>query len=176
MNMLIADLGILFSLAITLLLMSSFVFLLITKVPYVPSSKSIVEALFNQFKFPAGATFVDVGSGDGRVVFRAEKNGLKASGYEISTMPYLLGLLWKLIYSSKAELYCRNFNKQNLNQYQYVYCYLFPEIVDQVWAKIKKECPPGTTLICNTFALKSEKPVRTIIDHKQKPILYFYQT
>ena len=175
MNLFFANIGLILSLAITLLLISSFVFLVITKVPYVPSKKSIVEELFKQFQFPVKATFADVGSGDGRVVYYAEKHGLISSGYEISTLPYLLSLFWKLIYRSRSKIYCRNFQKQDLSQYQYIYCYLFPEIVDQVWQKIQKESPSGTYFICNTFALKSVQPLKVIKDHKQKPILYIYQ-
>lgn len=176
MNLLLADLGLFFAIGITLMLLSSFLFLIITRVPYVPSKKSIIRELFLQFKFPPKATFADVGSGNGRVVFYAEKHGLQSSGYEISPLPYLLSLIWKLIYRSPAKIYYRNFKKQDLSQYQYIYCYLFPEIVDQVWQKLKKESPPGTYFICNTFALKSIQPIRTILDKKQKPILYIYQT
>jgi len=63
-----------------------------------------------------------------------------------------------------------------LSNAQYVYCYLFPELVGPAWEKIKKENPAGTYFIANTFALKSVEPIQVIHDHKQKPKIYIYQT
>lgn len=154
----------------------SYLLLIFIKVPYVPSAGSVVRLLFDNFTFQKGQTFIDIGAGGGKIVFQAEKHGLQAIGYEISPMPYLISIFVKPFLRSQATLYFRNFIKADLSNADYIYCYLFPELIEEIWPKIKKECRPGTYFICNTFKLKSVRPVQIIEDQKQKPRIFIYQT
>jgi hypothetical protein len=52
------------------------------KVFFAPSKKEIIEEFFKIYPFEKNKIFFDLGSGDGRVVFLAEKKGLKAYGIE----------------------------------------------------------------------------------------------
>ncbi len=161
---------------LALLMLSSVYSLFSTKVPFVPSSKKLVKLLFQTVNFKKGATFIDLGAGDGRVLFQAEKVGLKAIGYEISLLPYLLYLFFRGIFQSQVKIHLDDYNKKDLSQAQYIYCYLFPELVASAWEKVKQECPSGTYFIANTFALKTSQPVQVIKDHQQKPKIFIYQT
>jgi len=59
--------------------------------PYVPATEQQVANVLAAIKSSKGATLVDVGSGDGRVVLAAAKNGLRAHGVELN--------LWLVLYS-----------------------------------------------------------------------------
>jgi hypothetical protein len=170
------DIAMFLMVGFTLLLLATTISFFFIKIPSVPSSRRLLNLLFEQMKFEKGATFVDLGAGGGRVLFQAEKHGLAAHGYEISILPYLWSLMSKALRRSKVALNFANFFKQDLSKAKYVYCYLFSETVAEAWDKVKAENPAGTYFITNTFRLKSEKPVRTLLDHKQKPKIFIYQT
>jgi hypothetical protein len=173
---LLKDILLFLMIGFTMLMLVTTISFFFIKIPSVPSSRRLLNLVFDQIEFSPNATFIDVGSGGGRVVFKAAKHGLQSHGYEISMLPYLWSLGAKLALQSKAQLHFANFFKADLRHAKYIYCYLFPETVLEVWEKIRRENPPGTYLITNTFNLKSEKPIKTLYDHKQKPKIYIYQT
>lgn len=173
---LLKDIAMFIMVGFTLLLLATTISFFFIKIPSVPSSRRLLNLLFKQMSFEKGAHFVDLGAGGGRVVFQAEKHGLKAHGYEISILPYLWSLISKTLTRSKANLLFADFFRQDLKHAKYIYCYLFSETVAKAWDKIKAENPAGTYFITNTFRLKSEKPVQTLLDHNQKPKIFIYQT
>lgn len=150
-------------------------YLFVTHVPYVPSKTKELKKFLQEFKPAKDALFVDLGCGDGKVLFLAEQFGVQPLGYEVSPLPYLLALIDKLIKSSKARLLFRNFLKADFSKADLIYCYLLPELTNTAYQKARKECRPGTYFICNTFSLKSVQPLKTYFDQKQKPKLFIYK-
>jgi hypothetical protein len=69
-----------------------------------------------------GLRFVDLGSGDGRFVFRAAQEGLfdHCVGYEINPLLYLWSQAWRLVGGprvwSTTSFYCRDIWKVDLRQ------------------------------------------------------------
>ncbi|XP_073411813.1 ATP synthase subunit C lysine N-methyltransferase isoform X1 [Dendrobates tinctorius] len=55
--------------------------------PFVPATEIQMENIFKMLMFRSG-TFVDIGSGDGRIVIAAAKKGFQAVGYELN--PWLV--------------------------------------------------------------------------------------
>ncbi|XP_073534469.1 ATP synthase subunit C lysine N-methyltransferase isoform X2 [Phyllobates terribilis] len=55
--------------------------------PFVPATELQMENIFKMLMFRSG-TFVDIGSGDGRIVIAAAKKGFQAVGYELN--PWLV--------------------------------------------------------------------------------------
>ena len=90
-------------------------------------------------------------------------------------LPYLIARLYKLFTRSKCEIILGNFFKINLNQADLIFCYLYPEIVTEVYHKAVKECRPGTIMISNTFSVKDVKPTKIVYNKKNKPQIYYYQ-
>lgn len=158
-----------------LLLLTGLSYLFYTRIPYVPSKTRELEKFLSEQSPDKNNHFYDLGAGDGRVLFLAEKFGLQPIGYEVSPLPYLLARLGKIFRRSKARIYFKNFLKANLKDAKYVYCYLFPEMTGTLYEKACRECRPGTYFICNTFSLKSVRPEQTYFDKKQKPKLFIYK-
>lgn len=159
-----------------LMVLTAISFIFFTRIPYVPSKLELLQKYFRENPPEEGKKFYDLGAGDGRVLFLAEKEGLNATGYEISPLPFLLGKIQQIFTGSKVKLLFKNFLKQNISDANYVYCYLFPKLTEDSFQKVKTECKPGTYFICNTFSLKSQKPESTLESTKSKNKLYIYKT
>lgn len=160
---------------VNILLLTSFFSFIRTKVPYVPSSRKIIKNLFQNYQFTPNKNFIDLGAGDGKVLFEAEKNGLIAQGYEITILPYLFYLILKFFRHSKIKIKYQNFLQANLKNADYIYCYLLPELLQSAWEKTSKESKKGTIFISNTFKLKDIKPFKVIPTKSSKNKIYLYK-
>ncbi len=145
--------------------------------PFVPSDIKFLEKIFKAAKFERGKKFLDIGSGDGRVVRLAvNKYGLKGVGIELQ--PYLV---WYSRFRSKAanenktEFIRRNFFQGKLPQADYIYFYLFPGTVEKLGKKIAAECPTGTTIISRAFEIKCLKNKLTKKIEEGGRRAYFYR-
>lgn len=67
-----------------------FTFDLFLELPYVAAKKKQVEAIINIANIKPGEIVVDLGSGDGRLLFAAARKGAIAIGYEINPFLVLL--------------------------------------------------------------------------------------
>ncbi len=79
---------------VTLLLLAvliGFIFFAIDsffELPFIPAKKSKVPTIIKLAQIKPGDTVIDLGSGDGRLLFAAAKLGARAIGYELN--PYLV--------------------------------------------------------------------------------------
>ncbi|MHA1341944.1 MAG: hypothetical protein ACTSRZ_18905 [Promethearchaeota archaeon] len=52
--------------------------------PYLPTSIEVIDAIFKKLNLPKDSLVYDLGSGDGRIIFKAiTEYGLKGIGFEI---------------------------------------------------------------------------------------------
>lgn len=58
--------------------------------PYVATKKEKIDTIIKLAQIKKGQTVVDLGSGDGRLLFESARRGVFAVGYEIN--PFLIGL------------------------------------------------------------------------------------
>jgi ribosomal protein L11 methylase PrmA len=126
--------------------------------PFVPSNRKTIEKMLKVAKIKRGERVVDLGCGDGRIVFRAEKQfGARAEGYEISILVWLLAQLNRLIKGAKASIYRRSFFKADISQTDVVFCYLLPEVMQKLSPKLRKELKKGARIISASFSLHDWK-------------------
>jgi predicted RNA methylase len=141
------------------ILLSLFLFYDIkNRVFFTPSQRKIIEEFFKIYPFEENKIFFDLGSGDGRVVFLAEKKGLKAYGIENNPTLYFFSSFLKRIYKSKAVFIREDLRKAEIEKADYIYLYLLPkflgEIEDDLFSKIKN----GAKVISFCFEFKKRKP------------------
>ena len=125
--------------------------------------------------------FVDLGSGDGRVVFRAAREGLfdKSVGYEINPALHIFANFRRLItprYWTNTQFYMRDLWKIPLHQYDVVAVYGLSPIMQRLGTKLEKELKPGSIVLSNVFAIPGWRVSDTSASGgKEKEGVYLYQ-
>lgn len=146
----------------------------ITKTPFYPSRIKKLEQLFNNNELAINndTKFVDIGSGDGRIITWAAKKGASAEGVEYNPFLTLLSRVRFLLSGTgnKAKVYNRNFNNHAYYNYNLVYMYLYSSYMNPLAEKLLKELPQGSIIITNTFKIEHLEPYK-IVDG-----FYFYKT
>ncbi|SRR5260221_4568066 len=134
----------------------------LTKTPFYPSSVKKLEQMVKDgdLKIPENSVFVDIGSGDGRIVLWAAKKGMKAEGIEFNPFLSLFSrmILFLNRASKKTIIHNKDFFKHNYSKYNMAYLYIFPEFMDKLKDKLFSEMPKGSLIITNTFKFNNLKP------------------
>ena len=144
--------------------------------PWVPSSKRTIELMLKEARLKKGETIFDLGCGDARLLIRAEKKyGTHGIGYEHAPFAYFFAHLYKILSRSKVILRCKNLLNAPLQETDVIFLYLGPDLSKKLAPKIKKECKPGTRIICNTFHLPGMEPERKIPKSKTHNTVYLYK-
>ncbi len=102
--------------------------------------------------------FVDLGSGDGRVVFRAAREGIfaKSIGYEINPALHIVANVRRILtprYWSTTNFYMADLWKTKLHQYDVVAIYGLPPIMERLGHKLEQELRPGSIVVSNVFEI-----------------------
>ncbi|KAJ0173059.1 hypothetical protein K1T71_011235 [Dendrolimus kikuchii] len=131
--------------------------------PYVPAT---TEQLVGVTKVLAGRSgrLLDVGSGDGRIVFTAAKLGFEADGVELNP--------WLVFYSRLSALFnrdCRNTKfyrrdlwKFSLRPYENIVIFGVEQMMQDFEKKLTQETTSGTVVIVCRFPLPNMVPVETV--------------
>lgn len=151
---------------------------LITRIPFVPTTKRTTEKLIKVAKLKKNQKVLDLGCGDGRLLFAAEaEQKISAIGYEISPIPYLIAKIKKFLKKSQVKIKMKNFLKEDISSADIIFVYLIPDVMPKLSKKLKNECKKGTKIISNTFRIKELEP--TEIHKKNKklklPNIYVYE-
>lgn len=165
-------------LILTLLMLITAMVSLFIRVPFVPTKKRVMEKMIKVAQLKKNEVVYDLGCGDGRLLFEAEKNKkILAKGYELAPIPYLLAQMNKIITRSRTSLHMANFFSANLKDANVIFCYLGPETMKNLYTKIKKECKKGTRIISNTFSIHGVKPSKVWLrdDEQKLPTIYLYE-
>ena len=146
---------------------------LTTGVPWAKVPRANVAKIFKEFGLPAGSLIYDLGAGDGRVLFAAEKFGYRAMGFELSLYPYVEVWLRKLLFRSRIVIKRRDFFKENLSQADAVFIFLVGKIIARVGEKLKPELKKGALIISYGFTLPGRQ-IEKIISTKPS-LTYVYK-
>jgi len=150
---------------IQLLFAGFFLFLclaFVTGGPFVPSNKRSVTAMVKLARIKKGQTVYDIGSGDGRVLFEAARQGAIAVGIEIN--PYLVQYT-RLVaffgaYRGRIRVLWQNLWKADVSEADVVFVYLIPWKMDVLADKLRHELKPGALVISNSFIFPGWNIVR----------------
>ena len=129
---------------------------------YVSTSRVRISAFLDAVPMCAGQLLVDIGCGDGRVLRQVRrKYEVRAVGYELNLLAYV-----------KARLLCfghediqvkwRNFWTVDLSNADVVFCYLFPDVMKDLAAKLQSDLKPGAVVVSCNFHLPGCSPERVL--------------
>ncbi|KAI5634061.1 hypothetical protein NE865_13230 [Phthorimaea operculella] len=131
--------------------------------PYVPATTDQLAGVTRALAGRSGK-LLDVGSGDGRIVFTAAKLGFKADGVELNP--------WLVYYSRIAALldpkaraskfYRKDLWSFGLRPYNNIVIFGVEQMMKEFESKLLKEASPDTVVVVCRFPLPNMTPVETI--------------
>jgi SAM-dependent methyltransferase len=125
---------------------------------YVSTSRIKIAAFIDAVPMQADQMLVDLGCGDGRVLREARKRyGIQTIGYEINPLAYLKARLFS-IGRSKIKIKRQNFWEADLSGADVVFCYLYPDVMKKLAAKLKSGLKPGAIVVSSNFPLPEHIP------------------
>lgn len=177
------DLVVLIILCIFLLLMLVFYIWLLysplkTKVPYVPSFNSDLKIMWEKLNLQSGKNIVDLGCWDWKALRYLKKafNLSQADGFDINPMPVFLWKIYNFLQGAKnVNLYVKDFNQVDLKKYDYIYLYLFPELLEKIEDNIFSKVSSKWVIISNSFQFKKHTPIKVLKSQTWKWKIYIYK-
>jgi SAM-dependent methyltransferase len=138
---------------------------------WVPMARGDAERAVALAGVQPGDRVYDLGCGDGRVVMAAAALGAKATGFEVSLVPYMLAHIRRLRFSHRhtANIRYANLWKQDISDADVICIYLMPDMYEKIMKKILSECAPGTTVITYVWPITTMEDVGvSVVEGKPK--------
>ena len=130
--------------------------------PFVPTRNSSVDAMIRVAGIRNGMTVVDLGSGDGRVLLAAAREGAYAVGFEIN--PYLVWYTRLRAFLSPQRgmisVYWKNLWRADISRADIVFVYLIPWRMKELAGILNRQLKPGSLVISNSFIFPDWKVIR----------------
>lgn len=131
----------------------------VSAAPWVPLRKKDTKALVRDLNIGPKKVFVELGSGDGRLLKAASMTGAKVVGYELNPLLWFISFM-RLIKTPNAKVYLRNFWRCSLKEADTVGTFLIPRTMPKLEKKLEKEMKPGSRFVSYVFQLPTKKPAQ----------------
>jgi SAM-dependent methyltransferase len=134
-----------------------------TLAPYAATPPAVVEAMLNLAAVTEHDVVLDLGCGDGRIVFAAAARGAHGIGVDIDAR--LIQECWdQRTPGIAAAFLCQDVHKTDLRQATVITCYLLSSAMERllpVFRRLKR----GTRIVSHAFTMKDWPPARvTVVD------------
>ncbi len=129
-------------------LLFSILSLFIIRVPYVNTPPEYMMKVIAEIDIPKHSVIADLGCGNGRFLIEALKrfSPKKCVGYEIAPTAYLAAAK-NTFFKKGIFIKYENFFKADFSEFDLIYIYLLPKLVDKLTFKLKKEIKPGCKIV-----------------------------
>lgn len=156
---------------IVFLIVTSFGFVILFGAPYLPTMKKQQEQAFELLNLKPGQKILELGSGDGRVLLSAAKQGLMADGYELNPLLFLLSKIVCFKYRKQINIFYGNFWLKKWPAVDGIFIFLHPRFMKRLDLKIQKEYKDASVKVVSyAFKIPGKKFQKT----KQALYLYHY--
>jgi precorrin-6B methylase 2 len=126
--------------------------------PYVPTHKRQIEIALDLLKLKKGDHLVDVGSGDGSVLIAAAKRGIRATGYEINPLVYLVSKIRTYKYRKLVNIKLADMWRQKFPEdMDALFIFQMGKYIPRFAEKIRKEKLGKVKLVTYGFELPDHK-------------------
>lgn len=126
---------------------------------FVPSTQPSVDRLISMSKLRDDDFVVDLGSGDGRIVFAAARANAKLRGFGVDIQEHLVRQsneeAKKTGLADRVQFFHQNVFDADLSKVTVIYMWLFPELMRLLRPKIFAEARPGTRVLTHLFDMGS---------------------
>ncbi|XP_061604559.1 adenine nucleotide translocase lysine N-methyltransferase [Phyllopteryx taeniolatus] len=133
------------------------------QVPYIPASGAQVHNVMTLLRGRKGV-LVDLGSGDGRIVLEAYRQGFtSAVGYELN--PWLVSLArfhaWRAGHHGSVSYRREDLWKVDLTECKNITVFLAPSVLSPLQKKMEAELPDDALVVAGRFPIPDWTPCRT---------------
>lgn len=127
----------------------------------IPSRGSTVQSIMRLAEIKPGQKLYDLGSGDGRILFAAAKQGATCIGFEINPFLFWYTRLRTLITrASRVKVRRSDFWQNSISDADLVTVYLVPSAMARLQSKARAELRPGTKIIAAVYPFPDWSPVK----------------
>ena len=135
--------------------------------PYVATKRDKIETIIKLAQIKPKETVVDLGSGDGRLLFAAVRSGARAIGYEVNPFLVLLTQIKTRLFHPRGEnsshlggvfVKRQNFWKADLAAADVIFVYGRAKTMPKFEDFVDKSAKRGTRIIVNTNPFSNKKP------------------
>lgn len=151
---------ILWSMAVIVFALFSFV--IVFGAPFLPTLKSRAPDAIKLLDLKPGQTLVELGSGDGRLLKLAAKQGVYAIGYELNPLLVMWTYLTCWRYRKYITVHIGNFWHHTLPPTDAIYTFLLNPYMEKLDKKITQEITKKVKLVSFTFAVPGKKATKEI--------------
>ena len=147
-----------------------------TRVPFYPTSQLMYQAVNQQLPKNQAFHFIDLGCGYAGLLLFLAKIHPQATfeGIEVAPLPALLARIRALICGcSNLKIKWGSFWKINFAKYNYIYAFLAPDPMPQLWQKVSTERQQGVLLV-NSFPVpaKAQEEIQVADERNCKLFIY----
>lgn len=133
-----------------------FCFVVFFGAPYVPTRNQDLKKVFSDIKLPKNALVIDLGSGDGRLLYMAAQKGYSVIGYEINPVLWLTSS-YRLKKFPNASVRLKSMWRADVSNADLVFTFLATKYMSKLEDKLQKEMKPGSYFASYVFALPNIK-------------------
>ncbi|USG60116.1 class I SAM-dependent methyltransferase [Sneathiella marina] len=146
------------------------------RVPLYLTNTETSAALLKLLPNKKSIRFVDLGSGLGGTLRYLASRSPESRFYGVESAPLPFIFSWclrKLHGKDNLEFRFRDIWKEDLSEFDVVYCFLSPVPMARLFAKAQEELKPGSLFISNSFAVPDQKPdkIITVKDGRKTQLL-----
>ncbi len=143
--------------------------------PWLPTKPSQRRHLINNLALSDNDICVDLGCGDGSVLFAAARKfpNTKFIGYDISLLPLMVGWIRKVFGGKKyknVSLRFGNLFTQNISNATVLFVFLLDKSYPKLIEKFTKELDPKTIIYVEAWPFKEIKPDETLKEEGLLPV------
>eukprot|EP00035_Acanthoeca_spectabilis_P026037 m.461040 g.461040 ORF g.461040 m.461040 type:complete len:216 (-) comp22192_c0_seq1:154-801(-) len=147
--------------------------------PYIPASEVQVANVVRALKLrprTEGARMVDVGSGDGRLVVAAAKEGYTADGVELNHWLNIYARLkaMRTGVGKSTTFHTMDLWQVDYSQYDDVVVFGVSEMMDELYSSLKSQLKPGSRMIVCRFAVPGIEPDVTLVEENALDTVWIY--
>jgi hypothetical protein len=147
-----------------------------TLAPFCPSPLHVVVAMLDLAVVGPGERLVDLGSGDGRVVFAAANRGAHAHGIEVDASLVAQAReasRWPVECTGSASFEHGMVEDADLSNVDVVTCYLVSTTMHVIGEKMA-QMKPGTRVVSHGFPIPDREPAKTVSMEDGSTVLYLW--
>lgn len=141
------------------------------ELPYVGAKKESIENIMKLANIKKGETVVDLGSGDGRLLFEAANRGAFGIGFEINPFMVAISKIKRTIkgYNQEVKIMSQSMWKADLHIADVIFVYSLATKMPKFEDFVFKNANKGTRIIANTNPFPTKKP------EKQENGIFLYK-